>query len=681
MDAGHRWNQDARMQARTAAPAALAVSATATFLLLATAVVEVRVRDAVLLLVLPLAFTAAGVLAVRHRPGPAATALAAVGVLHLAAFALDALAVTTGAAWFRGGAAAAATSTYLLGFVALLALAWALPAQPRLPPRARDLLRGLALLALVAPPTQALLGEDQRHVLDLDGWPPSAPAAGLAPQLPDVSTWAAPLLAAPVVAAVVLAARWYRARAAQRRRLGWPAAALMVSLSAVAVQALVGRDLPGGLRDLFVVVALGTAPFAVLPSILAEDHVQDERMSAVVRSSLVLAMLWLIAGICYTALVTVAGVGRSDRRWLAVGVVAALALASLLPPARRALSRTADRLALGRPVDGYALLRDFGAGLGGSEDVADLCSATAATVRRGLDAQWAQMTLQSGESATVGAVFTPSALICPVTVSGEQVGQLRCGRRRRGLYSERDREAMAALADQVALAVSNHRLSAELAQRLHELSSSRHRLAVAADEERRRIERDLHDGAQQDLVALLCRVELARTLLGYSVGAAEETLDELRGDVAKAIASLRQTVLGIHPPVLTDSGLHAAVLARVAELPIDVTVDCDPTLRTRRFSPSLETAAYYVVVESLTNVLKHAGAGSAVVHLRCVQEWLEVEVIDHGTGGARREAGSGLAGLGDRVAAVGGALRVTSPIGRGTAVCARLPLPASVEAP
>jgi signal transduction histidine kinase len=259
------------------------------------------------------------------------------------------------------------------------------------------------------------------------------------------------------------------------------------------------------------------------------------------------------------------------------------------------------------------------------------------------------------------------------------LGELCCGRRRRGPYAPREIEAVQALARQTALAVRNRRLAEDVIRHVEELAASRHRLALAGDEERRRIERDLHDGTQQDLIALLSRVELARTVLGVSVDEAARTLDELRADVARAITSLRRTVQGIHPPVLTDQGLVAAVMTRVSELPMAVDIHVGDDLRARRFPLQVEASAYYVIVESLTNVLKHSGVRAAAVHLLLDGDTLLVSVSDAGRGGASPASGTGLAGLADRLAAVDGELEVTSVPGHGTQVQARLPVRADVR--
>jgi signal transduction histidine kinase len=220
------------------------------------------------------------------------------------------------------------------------------------------------------------------------------------------------------------------------------------------------------------------------------------------------------------------------------------------------------------------------------------------------------------------------------------------------------------------LALENERLDAELRARLMELQASRARIVQATDEERRRLERDLHDGAQQRLVALALNLRLARTKLESDPGTSAELLDEAISNLAHATEELRDFARGIHPAVLTDRGLGAAltVLADRAPLPVEIAEAPDD-----RLPDPVESAAYYVVAEALTNVAKYAGATHAEVRVERMNGRLEVEVADDGVGGADSSKGSGLRGLADRVGALDGRLEIDSPPGGGTRVRARIP--------
>jgi signal transduction histidine kinase len=221
------------------------------------------------------------------------------------------------------------------------------------------------------------------------------------------------------------------------------------------------------------------------------------------------------------------------------------------------------------------------------------------------------------------------------------------------------------------VAGENVRLDAELQARLEELRESRARIVEAGYAERRRVERDLHDGAQQRLVALALELQMVRTKLESDPAAAAERLDAATRELSGATEELRELARGIHPPVLTDRGLVAALEALANRAPLPVTVEADAV---ERAPDAVEAAAYYVVSEALTNVARHAEANQAVVRVARRDGTLQVEIEDDGAGGADVAGGSGLRGLADRVGALDGALEVDSAAGRGTTVRASLPV-------
>jgi signal transduction histidine kinase len=216
------------------------------------------------------------------------------------------------------------------------------------------------------------------------------------------------------------------------------------------------------------------------------------------------------------------------------------------------------------------------------------------------------------------------------------------------------------------LALENERLQAELRAQLRELQASRARIVRTADEERRRLERDLHDGAQQRLLGL----GMGLQLLGAHVdNGGREVLSELQGELDQALRELREFARGIHPAVLTDQGLGAAVRTLAQRSPVRVEVTSDG----ERSPAHVETAAYFVVSEALANIVKYAHATRATVDLARDNGDLRVEITDDGVGGATLGAGSGLTGLADRVGALGGDLSLDSPSGAGTRLTARIP--------
>ena len=231
-------------------------------------------------------------------------------------------------------------------------------------------------------------------------------------------------------------------------------------------------------------------------------------------------------------------------------------------------------------------------------------------------------------------------------------------------------ELVHAAASAAALAIDNERLKADLRARLEELRHSRRRIVEAADDARRQIERDLHDGAQQQLVSLALDLRLLRARLKHEPEVAE-TVEELADKLATALAELRELARGIHPAVLSDHGLGPAIHVLVERSPL--TVECDLAFEDRLPAP-VEAAAYFVVAEGLTNVIKYANATKATVSVRRRGGMVEVAVGDDGIGGARIDAGSGLRGLSDRLAALEGELELDSPLGEGTRLSAQIPL-------
>ena len=231
-------------------------------------------------------------------------------------------------------------------------------------------------------------------------------------------------------------------------------------------------------------------------------------------------------------------------------------------------------------------------------------------------------------------------------------------------------ELVAAVSAAAAISLENGRLQAELRARLQDLHGSRARLLAAAQEERRRLERDLHDGAQQRLIALSLELGLLQSSLDGDPDAGRR-LEHARREVTVSMQELRDIARGLHPAVVSGHGLAVAlesVAARTA-MPLELRVDGLP-----RLPEPVEVAAYYVVCESLANTGKHAGARSAVVDVRLAGGMLVVEVSDDGVGGADRGRGSGLRGLSDRVEALDGRLRVGTAPGGGTCVCAKIPV-------
>jgi PAS domain S-box-containing protein len=270
----------------------------------------------------------------------------------------------------------------------------------------------------------------------------------------------------------------------------------------------------------------------------------------------------------------------------------------------------------------------------------------------------------SGEfAATIRRLGIDASVAAPISVGGELWGAIVVSTTRDAPLASDAEARIEEFAELVALGLASAEARAELA-------ASRARIVAAGDAERRRLERNLHDGAQQQLVTLSLALRMARSKLAEHSEAAA-MLDDASDQLMRALAELRELARGIHPAILTDRGLAAALeaLAGRAPVPVDLSIEAP-----HEIPEQIEATVYYVAAEALTNIAKYANATRARVRVEWDGSRLTVEVADDGRGGADRKLGSGLSGLADRVSALGGRLRIISPAGSGTTITADLPL-------
>jgi signal transduction histidine kinase len=234
-----------------------------------------------------------------------------------------------------------------------------------------------------------------------------------------------------------------------------------------------------------------------------------------------------------------------------------------------------------------------------------------------------------------------------------------------------DPDLVSSVAAAAGLSIENERLQAQLRARVEELRASRARIVEAGTAERRRLERNLHDGAQQRLVALSLTMRLAQSKLRNDPDTAEKLLGGAQDELTRALEELRELARGIHPAVLSDRGLAPALEALAGRSPVPVELAGTPR---ERLPPAVEAAAYFVVAEALTNVVKYAKASQARVQISRGNGHAIVEVADDGCGGADPDRGSGLRGLADRISALDGTLELRSPEGAGTLLRAEIPV-------
>lgn len=492
----------------------------------------------------------------------------------------------------------------------------------------------------------------------------------------------AALAMAPLAGAVVVALRYRRLRAEQRLQIRWPMYGVLVVL--VAPLAVVLREagvLSLAVSDPIALFGLVTLPASAVIGLVKPDLFDIDRA---MRRSLVYAPMWIAIAGAYVGVAAALGLAASGAG-LQLAIGATILATVVAEPTRRRLVGRAGRWAYGESLSGEALVRRLGAALAHTLDLEQLVAEVAATAREGLGVRWTRIRVDGIAPVTDGtppdAGETP-VLSAALVHAGEHLGEIECGPRVHGRPRASDDELLETLARQAALAIHNARLAGELGRSLEELhaqagelAASRSRIVAAQESARRQIERDIHDGAQQELVALIARIGLAKTQLGRDSSPLGETLDDLRSEARQALENLRRFASGIHPSVLSDHGLVEAIEIRSARLPLGVTIECDPQMRAMRFDDEIEGAAYFFVGEALANTLKHAGAERARVRIVRTDHELEIEVADDGAGfEIETVPGSGLRGLADRLEALGGSIAVDSSPGRGTRLTARLPI-------
>jgi signal transduction histidine kinase len=406
-------------------------------------------------------------------------------------------------------------------------------------------------------------------------------------------------------------------------------------------------------------------------------------------------------------------------------MVAAGLVALLYVPTRARLARFANRLVYGEHNAPDDVIRTFGSRLSRAVPMDELLLQMAESLRKTLlldavevwtgsggrferivsdpDRGNANMTLNASEEPIVARAGvsgpawmrvwlprmiegreSPHIRIAPVTHSGDLLGLILIERKSDGRpLTQDDERTLTELARQVGLALHNVQLDSALQASLDEvrrqasaLQASRGRIVAAADAERRRIERNLHDGAQQHLVALAVKVRLARQLAEMDADQSKKILEELGTDVQDALQELRDLAHGIYPPLLADRGLGEALVAAAGRSPVPTTVTTEGLAR---YTPEIEAAVYFCCLEALQNAGKYAGEGASAN----VRVWTEAgallfDVIDDGAGfdASNRKMGAGFTNMSDRLGAIGGTLRVESAPGRGTKVGGTIPLPA-----
>jgi signal transduction histidine kinase len=491
------------------------------------------------------------------------------------------------------------------------------------------------------------------------------------------------VLAAWAVGAAAVVVRFARSVGEERLQLKWFAAAAVLVVVVLAVTLPFNSGAVAVVDDLAILCLFVAIAIAVLKYRLYD-------IDLVISKAVLYGSLAVFITAVYAALVIGVGTLAGNARSPLLAALAAAVVAVAFQPVRQRAGRLANRVVYGRRATPYQVLSDFAQRIGGAYSAGEVLPQMAHIVAAGTGAERVVVWLRLGdqlrpEASWGGSVDTghlpvgalpvngqalpsvPDAdLSMPVMHQGELLGAIAIRMPKGEPLRPAGRQLVADVASQAGLVLSNAGL-------IEDLRASRQRLVTAQDEARRRLERNIHDGAQQDLVALAIKAKLAATTIDDDP--AKQILSELQADAVGALENLRELARGIYPPLLADLGLAAALNAQAGKSALPVTVQADGV---GRFPQDTEAAVYFCCLEALQNTAKYAHATQARICLQTANGTLCFTVSDDGSGYDARHTstGSGLRNMADRLAALGGRLEVQSAPGQGTTITGHLPIPA-----
>jgi signal transduction histidine kinase len=499
---------------------------------------------------------------------------------------------------------------------------------------------------------------------------------------------------------VALVQRFRRSTGIERLQLRWlvTAAAIVAILYTVALLigfggAWTANEQPTWMTVLqnVAVFSFGLIPIAIGVSVL-RYHLFD--IDVVINRALLLGALAVFIAAVYVAVVVGVGALVGSRADPILSAAAAAIVALAFQPARSRAQRFADRLVYGERAAPYEVLSEFSERLGNAYATDELLPRMARALAGGTGAIRADVWVRIADELTPEATWphdaeplarlaaeeddeghvSSSEMREPIRHQGELLGALSIVKKPGESITPTEEKLVRDLAAQAGLVMRNVALTEQLMDHIEQLRASRQRLVNAQDEERRKLERNLHDGAQQQLVALSVKLRLAEALVERNPEKTRSMLGDLQTETGQAIEDLRDLARGIYPPLLADKGLVAALEAQARKGSIETSVRAE---NVTRYPQQVEAAVYFCALEALTNVAKYSGATSAEVRLAQSNGSLLFEVSDHGAGFDldRTTYGTGLRGMADRVEAIGGTLEILSTPGVGTSVSGRIPTP------
>jgi signal transduction histidine kinase len=492
------------------------------------------------------------------------------------------------------------------------------------------------------------------------------------------------MLATYVLAISSLVVRYRRGGEQERQQLKW----LLVGVGLLLVSLATTLLIPALQNTPIIALAAALLPIAIGIAVL-RYRLYD--IDLIINKALVYGGIAAVITVVYILVVINIGalVGGSQRLWLSLLTTAIIALA--FQPLRDRAQRLANRLVYGRRATPYEALSQFSEHLSETFSHEDVLDRMARVLAQGTGAQRSEVWVRAGERLVLASSSPPEAepsaplamqngslppmerdIVVPVSHAGELLGALAVDKKRGESLNTVEQKLVANLAGQAGLVLKNVGLNRELLARLDDLRASRQRLVTAQDEERRRIERNLHDGAQQHLVALKMKVGLAEGL-AEPESKARVILAQLKHDADEAIDNLRELARGIYPPLLASEGLGAALQSQARRLTVPVELDVANIPRQPR---EVEGAVYFCCLEALQNVTKYAEASSVRVRVWKQDSTLAFQVQDDGKGfdPATASRSSGLQNMRDRLEALDGSLIVRSAPTSGTTIEGRLPI-------
>jgi signal transduction histidine kinase len=485
-----------------------------------------------------------------------------------------------------------------------------------------------------------------------------------------------------------LIVRYRRSRGVEREQIRWLIYAGAITVFWLALPFEHGN---GGIPDFIQGFVLMLIPLAIGIAIL-QYRLYD--IDVVIRKTVVVGVLAAFIGVVYVAIVV--GLGSfADSPALRIAAIALVAIA--FQPVRDWANRWANRLVYGARATPYEVLARFGDRVGETYASDDVLPRVARVIAEGTSAMRAEVWLRVGEEIRLAAAWPDveerPAFTMPdgplpiegdrvtaVRHHGELLGAIAVHKRASEPLTPGEAELVDRLADQAGLILANARLTADLEARLDqiavqaaELRASRQRIVTAQDEERRRLERNIHDGAQQHLVALAVKLRLAKTAIAADPARGRVMLEEIGGEIDAALDTLRALALGIYPPLLEEQGIAPALAAQYVRSGLPVRMDADAT---GRYPIEIEAAVYFAALEALQNAAKYAHANEIRISITPDDGAVRFSVRDDGVGfdPAQAGEGSGLAGIRDRLAVFGGDAAIESAPGEGTVVRGRVPI-------